>query len=174
MGQIAEFMNSGPPFAAALVWITIAAIPVTFLHELGHALAARRLLGGRVHVKVGTAGKLANLRLGQIEASVNAFARPDRVGGYAAFDASRATARDIAWIALAGPFASLAGTLAAALLLSAAPGTGAVHDFLWAAVACGVFAVLNIVPFEFQERRDGPKRRTDGLVALAALRLTRS
>jgi membrane-associated protease RseP (regulator of RpoE activity) len=33
--------------------------PVVLLHELGHAIAARRLLGGEVTMSVGTAGTLA-------------------------------------------------------------------------------------------------------------------
>jgi hypothetical protein len=39
-----------PEFPIGLVFIAIAAIPATLLHELGHAVTARRLIGGDVQV----------------------------------------------------------------------------------------------------------------------------
>jgi hypothetical protein len=69
--EIVQFMDSSPGLAVSLVYIIVAAVPVTVLHELGHAVAARRLLGGDVRVSVGSAGKLAEMRLGQIALSVN-------------------------------------------------------------------------------------------------------
>ena len=55
--------------------------PVTLLHELGHALAARRLLGTPVSVTVGSVGRLADFELGQISVSLSALDVPTRVGG---------------------------------------------------------------------------------------------
>src|SRR4051794_14208217 len=95
---VVNFMNSGPAMPGALVYLALAAIPVTLLHELGHAVVARRLLGGEVSVTVGTAGRLAELQLGHIRVSINALSHPGRRGGVATFDASRARARDIVWI----------------------------------------------------------------------------
>jgi hypothetical protein len=168
---IYRFMESGPALPLAFVYIALAAIPVTLLHEFGHAFAAKRLLETQVQVSVGSAGKIAELRLGQITASINALSVPGRVAGTAAFDASRATAKDVVSIAVAGPFASFAGTIVTAGLLASAPAAGIAHDFLWAAVGSGVFGVLNLVPLEFQERRGGPRVRTDGRLAIDALRV---
>jgi hypothetical protein len=73
------FMNAGPAFPADLLYIVIGSIPVTLVHELGHALVARKLLRGDVRVSLGTAGKLAELKLGQIALSGNALAHPARL-----------------------------------------------------------------------------------------------
>jgi hypothetical protein len=168
---IDRFMNSGPPFLLSLIYLTIVAVPLTLVHEMGHALAARRLLGGKVHISVGHAGRVGQFQLGQITASINALAFPARFGGFARFDASRATARDIVVIALCGPLASFLGLLIALPLYSAAaPGTIA-HGLLWATVLDSVFAVvLNLIPLELGERRGGRARRNDGGIALDAAR----
>jgi hypothetical protein len=169
-----RYMNSGPPLLLVVVYVFIAGIPLTLLHELGHAVAARLLLGADVEISVGSAGKLAALQLGQVSATINALSLPGRAAGSATFDDSRASARDAFWIAIAGPLASLAGTAATAMLLSNAPSTGIVHDLLWAALPVGVFGVLNLVPYEFKEDRDGPALRTDGRLALDAVKVTRA
>jgi hypothetical protein len=169
-----RFMEASPGFPVSLLYIAIAAVPVVLLHELGHALAAWRLLDTEVSVKVGTVGELARIRLGQIETTINAISLPGQVGGAATFEDSRATANHVFWIAIAGPLASVAGTIVAAALYSAAPAGGVVHDFLWAAVAVGVFGVLNIVPLKYQEKRTGPVLRSDGWLALDAFRVARA
>jgi len=171
---IVRFMDSGPGLPIDLLYIVIASVPVTLLHELGHAAAARYLLGGEVRVTVGNVGKLAELTLGQIKVAINAFDHPARVAGTAEFDASRATARSVLLIALAGPAASLAGTAITAWALSAAPPGGIVHGLLWAATGVGVFGVLNLGPLTLHERRDGPVVQTDGRLALDALRIARA
>jgi hypothetical protein len=169
-----RFMESSPPFPIGLLYIAIASMGVTLLHELGHAAAARRLIGGEVWVSVGSVGKLAELRLGQITVAINAVEHPGHGSGVAEFDASRATARDVVLIALAGPAASLVGTVLTAWALSAAPPSGVFHNLLWAATLGGVFGVLNIVPLTVHERRGGPAFRTDGGLALDALRVARA
>ncbi len=171
---IVRFMQSSPPLPIGLLYIAIASIGVTFLHELGHAVAARRLIGGEVWVSVGSVGEIAELQLGRIKVAINALEHPNRVSGAAEFDASRATARDVLLIALAGPAASLAGTVLTAWALSAAPSSGVVHNLLWAATLGGVFGVLNLVPLTIHERRGGPVIRTDGRLALDALRVVRA
>ena len=113
------------------------------------------------------------MRLGEITVSLNALSEPGRLGGYAEFDDSRATARDVVLIAVAGPAASLVGTVFTAWLFSGAP-AGTLRDVLWALTLAGVFGVLNLIPFSFQERRDGPSLRTDGRLALDALRVVRA
>jgi Zn-dependent protease len=173
-GAVVGFMDAGPGLPVSLLYLAFAAIPVTLLHELGHAVAARRLLGGDVQVAVGSVGKIAGVRLGQVALAVNALSHPGRAGGSAEFDASRATARDILLIALAGPAASLAGTVLTAWALSAASPSGMLHSVLWAATFAGAFGVLNLVPLTLQEGRDGPPLRTDGRLALDALRVARA
>jgi hypothetical protein len=167
-----HFMKSAPLLPITLIWLAVAAIPVTLLHEWGHALAARRLLGGEVKVSVGNAGRVAEIRLGQIATSINACSSPTRFAGQATFDGSHATARDVVRIALAGPLASLFRFLAVLPLYSAtAPGTVA-HGFLWALVFESAFGVLlNLIPFTIQNGRGSPKRRSDGGLAFDALKV---
>lgn len=166
-----DYMNSGPGFPQVVAFIFVGAIPVTLLHELGHALAARALLGTPVSVAIGSVGELAQLRLGEISITINAFAAPVGVAGSASFDASRATARDILLIALAGPAASAAGLVVAILAFDAAPATGIIHGLAWGAVGASIVGVLNLIPITFEERRNGPKVQTDGRLALDAVRV---
>jgi hypothetical protein len=176
-GPVAAFtmyMDEGPGLLPALVYLAIAAIPVTLLHEFGHAIVALRLLGTPVGVVVGSFGKLAQVRLGQITMSLNAVGSPASVAGSTTFDASRAEARDILCIAVAGPAASLLGLLASIALLAAAPEQGVAHDLVWAAILGNLFAVLNLIPLELQERADGPRLHTDGRLALDAARTLRA
>ena len=166
---ILGFMATGPPLVWSFVAIAIAGIPVILLHELGHAIAARRLLDGDVEVVVGTTGKLAELRLGRVLATINVLSHPAGPAGTVGFDDARATARDVLWIALAGPLASLLGFVATAMVLSAVPMQGVVHDLVWAAVVVNVFGVLNLIPIELRDG-GGSVSRSDGRLALDALR----
>ena len=56
-------------------------------------------------------------------------------------------------------------------LLRSSPAAGALHDLLWTSTLGSVFAVLNLIPFTYQERRDGPRLQTDGRLALDAARV---
>lgn len=86
-------------------------------------------------------------------------------------DDSRARAGDILLIALAGPAASLLGTIAAAWLLSGTQSGLVCHAVLWSATGAGaMLTIVNLVPMELLER-SGNRWRTDGRVALDALRL---
>jgi hypothetical protein len=167
---IDDFMKSGPGMPASVIYLLVSSIPVILFHELGHAVVAARRLGGPVHVVVGSTGRLISARVGQINMGVNALPNPSRVAGSASFDASHASARDLMLVALAGPLASLLGLVLTAWALGLAPAHGAWHNLLWGATAAGVCGVLNIIPFSFQERRNGPTIRTDGLLALDAAR----
>jgi hypothetical protein len=172
---IVGFMDSGPPLWIALLYIAITGIPLTLLHELSHAVTAHHLIGGEVKVSVGSAGRLAQLRLGQIVLSLNALAQPGKSAGLAEFDATRATARDVLLIALAGPAASLVGAVATGWALASSSPSGVLHGLLWAATFGGLGAVVvNLIPFTFQEGRDGPGLPTDGRLALDALRVGRA
>jgi hypothetical protein len=83
-----RFLRASPGFPVVFMYLTLAGIPVTLLHELGHAAIARRRLGGEVQVSVGTAGKIANVRLGQITMFINALSHPGRAAGRASFTAT--------------------------------------------------------------------------------------
>jgi hypothetical protein len=166
---INDFMNAGPGTIWGLICILLVGIPLTLLHELGHAIVARARLGSEVRVTVGNAGRIGTLRLGRLTTTINALAVPGRLGGVASFDTRRATARDILWISLAGPAASLAGGVVADIAYRHAPAGGVVHALLWAAVLDSVFGVANLIPLRMRERRGGPAFSTDGMLALSAL-----
>lgn len=72
-------------------------------------------------------------------------------------------------IALAGPAASALGLMVYRAMLRLSPAAG--HDLLWTSTLASVFAVPNLIPFTYQERRDGPPLRTDGPLALDAARV---
>ena len=169
--RVIVFMDSAPPFWVSLVWIVVAGIPATLIHELGHAVAARRLLDAEVDVSVGSAAKIAQVRLAGVTATINALPHPGKAAGFASFDDAGARAIDALWIAVAGPLASLCSLVVSAWLFSAAPDTGLVHGFLWAVVALSFGGILTLIPFTFEERRNGPQMRTDGRLALDALKV---
>jgi hypothetical protein len=167
---INDFMNASPAFPVGILYLAVACIPVTLLHELGHATVVRHRLGGEVQITVGSAVKIAEFRLGEISASIHAFERPDRVAGIVRFDATSATPADIAWIALGGPIASLIGLLWAIPFYNIVPRAGIVHGIVWGIVLGSLFGVvLNLIPFEIQERRGQARKRTDGRLFLQAL-----
>jgi hypothetical protein len=172
---ILDFMASAPGVPGVLLYTLVASIPLTLLHEMGHALVARRRLRSEVRVVVGTSGRLAELRLFGVSVSLRALARPGCVAGYAQYDATYATRRDVALIALGGPAASLAGFGICAWALAVAPDVGIAHGALWALTLGGAVAsVVNLVPMTLRERRDGPIVRTDGRIALDCLRAART
>ena len=168
-GAIVEFMNAGPPILLSLVLLLVVGIPVTLVHELGHAVVARLRLGSAVDVVVGSAGKAAEMHLGDVKVRVNAPASPLRAGGSATLSSSRATARDVLLIAAAGPAASAAGALVTGWWF-ARPAPGLVRDALWVATLAGVLACLNVIPLKIQERLGEAPIRTDGQLILDAAR----
>jgi hypothetical protein len=173
LGVVVRFFAGMPAAGSFLVLMVVVGIPTTLIHELGHAVAARRLLGGEVGVRVGNAAPLATLRLGRITADINAFATPGAVAGEAGVQAARATRRDVLLIALAGPAASLAQFALCAPVYAATANGGLVHDVLWMVTAGGAgTCVLNLVPLRVHENSTGRVVATDGRLALDALRAT--
>lgn len=168
-----EFMQADPGLVRMLLCGLIVGIPLTVLHEMGHAVAAAVLLDDDVDVEVGSSGKLADVQLGRIRMSLNALAPLGGVAGSATFSEARASARDVLLIALAGPAASLAGLLVCAWAYSAVGQESLLHPLLWTATFGSVFGVLNLVPFVLRER-DGSANRSDGYLALDALRVMRA
>jgi hypothetical protein len=168
---VIRLADPGPSLWLALLYLLIVMIPMTLVHELGHALAARRLLDSDVRVVVGGTGRLMEFQLGRIALTVNALSLPGRAAGVAEVDASRATARDVMLIAVAGPATSLVGVLVTGLALASAPPTGVVHELLRTATFLGIIGVLNLIPITYRERRNGRKVRNDGRLALDALRV---
>jgi hypothetical protein len=167
VAAVVRFMDAMPAVPIAVLATMVVAVPVTLVHELGHALMARRRLDTEVDVQVGTSGRIATVRLGRIAAEIHAWGMPGRVAGQAAFDGSAATALDAALIALAGPAASLIGFVVCACAWSATSG-GIVRDLLWAATLEGAGASLvNLIPMALHEH-GGRVVRTDGRVVLDA------
>lgn len=170
---LAAFMDSGPGFPKVLLHAAITTIPVTLIHELGHAIAARRLLDTPVSVAIGSIGEIARVRLGEISMSINAIGSPG-VAGSAEFDAADAGARDILYIALAGPAASAAGLIVSVWALSMTSSGGFLHGVIWTTVLGGAFCVLNLIPFRYQDSRNAPIHQSDGRLALDAARTLRA
>jgi Zn-dependent protease len=166
----AHFTDGAPPLALLVVLCPIAGMAVVLLHELGHALVAHRLLGTPVRVTVGRHARFAGLQLGKVEHERNAVGR---LSGTTQLEDSAARARDVVWIALAGPAASLAGTVLTATVLAAAQPDGIVHAAAWTATSAGIVALLfNLIPAQSAEP-SGALLRSDGRLALDALRITR-
>jgi hypothetical protein len=162
-------MDSGAGIWAWLLTAVVMAPLVTALHELGHAIVARRLVAGEVAVVVGDERQPGiRFEAGGICFFVSPFVNPFGRAGYCRYAAALASARDTAAIALAGPTATLAGLAAALLLLG--PVHGSVRDLVWMAVLLqGVATVLCLVPMTLTAR-DGRRERNDGMIALEALR----
>lgn len=162
---------------AAPIWLfvltsAIVLIPVVLAHEFGHALMARRLLPDEpVKITAGSAFEVAQLRLGELSISVNALASPIGQAGVTEFDASRAYARNIVLIALAGPAASTLALLLSIAALSVAPGIEVVRLAISCSILLNAFGVLNIIPLAYRNRRKGPVHHTDGRVVLDAVRV---
>ena len=162
---------------AAPLWMfvlsgVIVLFPVVLAHEFGHALMARRLLPDEpVKITVGSAFEVAELRLGELSISVNALMSPIGQAGVAEFDASRAYARDIVLIALAGPAASAVALLLSIAALAVAPAIEIARLAVCSSILLNAFGVLNIVPLAYRNRRKGPVHHTDGRVVLDAVRV---
>ena len=167
-----DFIESSPGLLGILVYPFVVGFPLIGLHEIGHAVVAMRRLDTDVEVTVGNAAQVAEVRLGQISASLNILRTPGAPAGTASFDASRARAEDVLWIALAGPAFSAVALVLTILLYSAAPADGLVHDLLWTAVMVGLFGVLNVIPFRLGGEGKG-QSASDGRMALDALRVIR-
>jgi hypothetical protein len=167
-------VHPGGDVPTLFAYVLALSLPMTCLHELGHALAAARRLGDPVHISVGGTRRLLRIRFRRLTMAVNALPYRASLGGYDSIDASRASARDLLLVALAGPLASLTGFLAAAIALSSVSTSGSWHDLLWAAAVTNLAACVSIVPLELRERRGGPRLRTDGRLVLDAVRARRA
>lgn len=172
VGLIDRF-SSVPGMPALFLYLAAAAIPVMMLHEFGHALVASRRLGVPIHASLGGTGTFLSIRLGRLTLTVNALTHPAESPEPAAVAEARSSARDLILVALGGSAASLLACAVAACGLLLGPGSGALHDLLWAAAAMGLLGALPMLPLVFQERPGGPRLRTDGRLALEAARIGR-
>jgi hypothetical protein len=166
-----DFMQAGPGLLAFFAWVLVLTPPLVFVHEFGHAIAARWLGGGMVVIIIGRGRNLATFRIGTIVVDLNMWFRPTHMGGQALGDTRGLTPWATFWVALAGPAASLGTGLLFLSLFSGAADSGAVHDLLWVAAFDSLgTAVVCLIPMTLQERRGGPTIRTDGQLALDAIR----
>jgi hypothetical protein len=171
--HIVNFMNASPSFAASLVALLVVTGPATLVHELGHAIVARRRLSTTVDIHVGTTGRLPTVHLGPIAAHIAVLGLPGRIAGSATFNAANMTAKDALAIALAGPAASLLWLVVCARAWDLHRG-GILGDLLWAATFAGVFGcLLNLVPMTLLESDGRTAIRSDGCLALDAWRALR-
>ena len=161
-------MDSGPSVWLYLLELLIVVLPTTLLHELGHAVAARRLLPGRVAVVLGDPRRGRRFVLLGVEYSLAPVVFPFGIDGVCIHD-GRPTARQALAISLAGPAAAALGFAAALALLPHVGGV--VRSFVWMSVFLqGADVLLNLVPFTVTRRRGGPALASDGKNALDALR----
>jgi hypothetical protein len=166
--RFADFMNDGP----GLIWMAVVsgvlAVPLTLMHEIGHAVAARKLLRGSVLVHVGHGHARWEFSACGVEfrvALVHPFAVP---AGFCEYDGAGARARDEVAVALAGPAVTLLGL--ALSLVALAHVDGLVRAVVWVAVIAQAFAlVICLLPLTMTDRR-GRAWRSDGRLALDALR----
>jgi hypothetical protein len=119
---------------------------LTLVHELGHAIAVRLRGLPLKSIVVGDSNDLT-LRVGAVTVQLGRALDDGDVGGYVLFEATRASARDVMLVALAGPFANLAvASIFAALALAGATG-GALDGCLWPlSVVSVAIAVGNLIP----------------------------
>jgi hypothetical protein len=173
IAQFVNFMNAMPSFPALVLATLVVTGPATLIHELGHAVVARRRLSTSVDVQVGTTGRLATVHLGPIAAHISVLGLPGRVAGSATFDGFNMTAKDALAIALAGPAASLLWLVVCARAWDLHRG-GLVGDLLWLATFEGLFGCLiNLVPMTLLESDGRTAIRSDGRMALDAWRALR-
>ena len=165
------FMDSEPAWLVFIVLSVLIAPFAVWLHELGHALAATRLLDEEVEITIGSFGKVLEAQIGSLRIRVNALSSPLGASGQASFAGARATARDVLLIALAGPAASACGLAITAVALAWAP-PGLLRDALVIATLCGTVGVIGLVPLPLSRARHGrPAERSDGQLALEAARV---
>ena len=165
-----DFMMSAPGFPWFLLYFALAFIPACLVHELGHGIAACRLIPGAVKIVVGAGPTLAAFRIGRLRVDLHLWPSLKKVDGYTLYDTSKATLGAVFLIAIAGPIASLIGGVGSALLFSAAPDSGVLHDFLWAVTFDGFGAVVLCgLPYTLEDP-DGRTYPTDGRIALDVLK----
>jgi hypothetical protein len=147
--------------------------PVSYLiHELGHAVAARRLGAKNVSIMVGR-GPYLRFSLGSVR--VNFSFLPSRgvmIRGVCRYDASDLDWRSRAVIALSGPAATLlellAGLAVARLVWSGA-GTLERNLLLFSLIGLGSSLVINLAPIQLKRNGQATIFGNDGTQARAAL-----
>jgi Zn-dependent protease len=145
--------------------------PVTLWHEIGHAVAARRRVPGRVAIFVGIAPRRWRFALGGIEFAVSPLTAPLGPAGECVYE-GWPTAGDAAVIAAAGPAATAAGLAVTLAAIKLAPGA-IPPPVVAGSVLIQAFAlVFNLVPLTYTHR--GRAYPTDGRKLLDALRSRRS
>ena len=161
-------MSSGPALWWYVAGLLVVVPPIVLVHELGHAVAARTLLPGRVLVHVGTLRRGLYFRTAGIEFLLTPVVVPFGRGGTCLYE-GRPNRREAAVIALSGPAATLLGFLATMPLLARAGGP--VHSLVWITVlAQGGTGLLNLIPFTLCDGRGRTTFVSDGMSALRALR----
>jgi hypothetical protein len=167
-----DLMESQPGLPG---WVAaqLIVLPLTvMLHELGHGAMAVLRAQNDVRLEVGSGPVAWRGRLLRIDMAVHPLVMPAGVGGAVSFDATRTTATDVVLVALAGPLASLIGTVIAWVWFASAPAGSSLSTLLAVAAATGLFAtVVNLIPMSVRDRNGAVMWRTDGWHALSAARV---
>jgi hypothetical protein len=171
LGVLDDVMGQAPPsLPFALFAIAVMGPPAILVHELGHAVAARLLVGGAITLRIGGRDTGLRMRMGGVTVSLDPVGSLATGGGAVQFDPGRGTLADALAIVLAGPFASFLGAVVSLRFLYGAtsPYEG-VSALLWAFFLLNVIATVNVLPFRVRERRDGPMVRSDGRLVMDML-----
>jgi Peptidase family M50 len=167
-----NLMDSQPGLVGWVI-AQLIVLPLTvLLHELGHAAMAVVRAQPDVRLEVGSGPIAWRGRLARIDMAVHPLVVPAGMGGAVSFDATRASATDVLLVALAGPVASLIGTVIAWIWFASTPDDAGLASLLAVAAATGLFVtIVNLAPMSIRDRNGAVMWRTDGWHALSAAKI---
>jgi membrane-associated protease RseP (regulator of RpoE activity) len=172
LARVGAMMDQAPP--SPVVWllaVAVVAAPAVLVHELGHAVVARMLVGGAMTIRVGAPDRGVKLRMGDVTVSldpVGSFWGPS--AGSVKYDTARATNGDALLVLVAGPLASLAAAAATLRIVEVAgPHYGVPHTLMEAFFLSNAMAAANLLPFRLRQLRGGRWLSSDGRVIMDAV-----
>jgi hypothetical protein len=169
---IVSFMDGLTLFDALVTAVsgTVVAFLVVLIHEIGHLIAAVTLRQRVAELVVGDDNPLLTVRAGGFQLRLGTITGSGDTAGYVVYDGTRATPRDALVIALAGPFASLAGAIITGLTIPVVWSHAGIAFAMVAATAFGLLCFVgNLVP-----SGEHPASWSDGRWAQVAWRALRT
>jgi membrane-associated protease RseP (regulator of RpoE activity) len=150
---------------------TVVAFLVVLIHEIGHLIAAVTLRHRVAELVVGDGDDpLLTVRAGGFQIRLGTITGSGDTAGYVVYDGTQATPRDALIIALAGPFASLAGAVTTGVTIPVVWSHAGIAFALVAATALGLLCFVgNMVP-----SGENPGSWSDGRWAQVAWRALRA
>ncbi|PAV29543.1 hypothetical protein CIL05_11815 [Virgibacillus profundi] len=127
--------------------ITIAAPFSIFLHELGHAIAARTVNADQITLSIGLGNKISTIFLGKIQITINAIFF---LGGLAKSERNIPyKSSEIVWISISGPITNAVFAFLVYLAYFIYP-----NNFLHLLFLFNLWlAFANIIPFKIKEKK---------------------